>query len=111
MDEIAKHGKSVSRTAFSRTTCLQFWNANNLFDSLFRTDDLYLHDNSLTGTLPVTIKDMNRLQHFRVYWNDFVGTVPMEICDLMDLKLSEFKADCDGENPSITCKCCTECFS
>ena len=102
------------------------------------TEHLYVHDNLLTGTLPESIMEMSRLRKFqatpfsfchfigipdncayfsciieklRVYWNEIQGTVPDGICGLMEYKLSDFQADCAGDEAQLACTCCTKCYA
>lgn len=50
-------------------------------------------------------------ENLQVYWNEIEGKVPESICGLMEYKLSDFKADCSGDNPQLECTCCTQCYA
>ena len=52
----------------------------------------------------------NATEKLRVYWNDIQGTAPEEICALMEYKLTDFTADCSGDEPQLECTCCTQCY-
>ena len=76
----------------------------------FKLEFLYLQDNLLTGEIPVTFGELTRLQKLRLYWNKINGTAPQKVCDLKDLRMTEFKTDCKGDNPEVSCSCCDACF-
>ena len=46
------------------------------------------------------------LDSFLLVGTGISGTVPEEVCEL---DFIEFEADCFGDDPPVTCPCCTEC--
>lgn len=71
---------------------------------------LYLQENDLEGTIPTTIGRLDHLKSFRLYKNQFEGTVPVGVCNLVDHYGLEFlAADCADEGGTIQCSCCHEC--
>ena len=44
-----------------------------------------------------------------LYYDEFTGVMPEEVCALRRLSLIELVADCAGEIPKVECDCCTKC--
>lgn len=64
-------------------------------------------ENSLTGTIPSWLANLESLDELRLEYNKFSGEVPAGLCQL---ELQSLTTDC-ASNGSITCSCCTQCFS
>ena len=39
-------------------------------------EELFLRENSLSGTLPSSLSSLSKLQRLQVTWNNLVGTIP-----------------------------------
>mmetsp|Transcript_3555 Transcript_3555/g.7836 ORF Transcript_3555/g.7836 Transcript_3555/m.7836 type:complete len:983 (-) Transcript_3555:338-3286(-) len=70
---------------------------------------LSLNGNNLEGTLPTELKKLTALKELHVENNDFSGVVPQEVCNLRQSILEKLVSDCGGDEPEISCSCCTEC--
>lgn len=44
-----------------------------------------------------------------LYQNEFLGSMPAQICDLRQENLKELTANCGGATPAVSCDCCTTC--
>ena len=66
-----------------------------------------LDGNRLSGTVPESFSKFSRLERLRLYDTDLSGSIPENICNL---SLITLEADCAGEDPQVSCSCCTECF-
>mmetsp|Transcript_14675 Transcript_14675/g.31313 ORF Transcript_14675/g.31313 Transcript_14675/m.31313 type:complete len:176 (+) Transcript_14675:3-530(+) len=78
--------------------------------NLKRLEVLSLNGNNLKGNLPTELQKLTSLKELRVEYNSISGAVPQGVCDLRKSFLEKFVSDCGGENPEVTCSCCTECF-
>lgn len=78
--------------------------------------DLYLDGNGLTGTVPaIATGELQDLNELLLHFNFLSGSMPASICDLVGNggDLENLFADCGGANPEIECQfnvCCTRCF-
>ena len=70
---------------------------------------LDLSDNKINGVIPVQLAELDSLQSLLLQNNALVGNIPSQICQLREAELKEFKTDCTGSNPSMSCDCCTNC--
>ena len=70
---------------------------------------LELSNNQISGVIPVQLSELDSLQSLFLHDNQFVGAVSSPICELRRSTLREFKTDCDGANPLVSCACCTNC--
>jgi len=77
---------------------------------LKRLEILSLNGNKLKGTLPKALQRLTALKELRVEYNDISGVVPQGVCDLRKSFLEALVSDCGGEQPEVSCSCCTECF-
>lgn len=74
---------------------------------LSSTESLDLRSNRLTGTIPVEMMEMIKLQQIQLTDNRLTGVVEATFCQpLVDLAV--FSTDCQVGG-SITCNCCTAC--
>eukprot|EP00535_Pseudo-nitzschia_heimii_P012946 CAMPEP_0197197684 /NCGR_PEP_ID=MMETSP1423-20130617/32993_1 /TAXON_ID=476441 /ORGANISM="Pseudo-nitzschia heimii, Strain UNC1101" /LENGTH=990 /DNA_ID=CAMNT_0042651509 /DNA_START=46 /DNA_END=3018 /DNA_ORIENTATION=+ len=76
---------------------------------LFRFD---VHSNALTGTVPENLGNLSVLRDVRLQFNNLDGVVPTSLCFLESMEVLE--ADClpsqasEGD-PQTDCYCCTAC--
>lgn len=63
------------------------------------------NSNSFGGTLPELFLRSDYLKKIWLANNDFVGEVPMTICNKVDTQSLDFTVDCE----SVTCSCCQMC--
>jgi len=84
----------------------------NVFSSL---ESLILWQNQLTGSIPSSIGNIQSLEMFQLPYNNIIGVMPEEICDLRDDNLDILSSDCksliDDMPVKVTCNCCTTCYS
>jgi len=77
--------------------------------------EFYIFGNDLTGNIPTEIGNLHNLEKLAIEDNDLTGSIiDTGICALRrDNVLTEFVADCAGNNPEIICPsdCCTKCCS
>ena len=73
--------------------------------------------NSLSSTtlnLPVDSFAILKIVALDVGYNDLQGTMPSEICSLIDRKLVHLATDCERVGafiqPFFKCDCCTQCY-
>lgn len=71
------------------------------------TTSILLDGNRLSGTVPESFSKFSRLERLHLQNTDLSGSIPESICNL---SLITLKADCAGEDPEVSCSCCTECF-
>jgi len=72
---------------------------------------MWLYDNMLTGTVPIELGNLFKLQTLELEENLLTGTMPEDICiNRAPLGLLQtLEADCGGSPPEIECSCCTCC--
>jgi hypothetical protein len=92
-------------------TVSQFLNYISIADILLRFDLLLIATFPMPIRMPIccycyTFKSTGQLN---LHANNFIGTVPNEICALTSMMLSELTADCTNSSP-VTCACCTQCY-
>ena len=65
----------------------------------------------LTGTVPIELGNLFKLQTFEIEENLLTGVMPNDIClNRAPLGLLQvLEADCGGSPPEILCDCCTCC--
>ena len=64
---------------------------------------MVLSENSLTGSIPSELGNLDRMTTLEVGYNSFTGVVPSQICQSGSLQTLE--ADCYA----VQCDCCTDC--
>ena len=72
-------------------------------DSMPNLFFLAIHENSLTGSIPLSLGQISTLTTFTFHSNTLTGSVDF-LCDMRDW--SELEADCQVP---VTCFCCTTC--
>lgn len=69
--------------------------------------------NQLTGNVPYTLGNLEKLEQFTLEGNKLAGVIPEEVCDLTKNRLRQFIVDCYDErlNEGFDCEphCCTHC--
>jgi len=70
-------------------------------------ETILLSETLLSGTIPDSFRNFSRLSEMSLHGTDLVGTVPEYICAL---KIRDLTADCDGDDPTLACSCCTNCL-
>lgn len=72
---------------------------------------MWLYDNMLTGTVPIELGNLFKLQTLELEENLLTGVMPQDIClNRVPLGLlATLEADCGGNPPEISCDCCTCC--
>ena len=75
---------------------------------------LILSDNSFTGSIPKRWSKLINLQRLEIQKNDMKFVVPESICSLTRSDeggmLEVLVVDCLGNDPEVTCSCCTSCY-
>jgi hypothetical protein len=61
-------------------------NANSPFD---HTESVYIYDNEISGSLPISLGLLSNLEQFRANDNEISGSIPEEIGILMNLSTSK----------------------
>jgi len=72
--------------------CLDHWQHIYCDDTNSQVTKIYLHDNNLSGTIPVSISDLSYLKELRLNGNNLVGHIPRSIFsfdNLTDLLLNQ----------------------
>lgn len=67
--------------------------------------DLFLHSNTLSGTVPTTLGNLVVAEKIALYLNELVGSVPEEMCALTDAQVI---VTCKGIG-GLECDCCGDC--
>jgi len=75
--------------------------------SLSKLNGMRLSNNMINGTIPSSFENFNDLNILELHGNMMTGEVNEKICGL---PLVIMTSDCLGEEPAISCSCCTECF-
>lgn len=72
---------------------------------------MWVYDNMLTGTVPVELGNLFKLQTLELEENLLTGAMPQDIClnRVPQGLLGTLEADCGGTAPELTCDCCTCC--
>lgn len=101
---------------FHAFNCDLYGNMTEKFSMMESMYTLKIHNNRLGGSLPEDLgKSMPNLIEMTISGNDFTGSVPDSICELVGMAtLMEMVADCAapaGGTPEIFCPegCCTAC--
>ena len=66
---------------------------------------LFLDVNQLTGTVPSELGQLSQLTHCDLYGNNLTGTLPPEVCLLVDQGLLVLGLDCG----LVACHCNRSC--
>lgn len=65
------------------------------------------HNKHLSGNVPKEIGNLEKLDSLLLFRTALSGTVPDEVCDLADDKMTQIFTDC---NHKIVCECCQKCY-
>jgi hypothetical protein len=80
------------------------------FGNLLLLESLNLALNELTGWIPTELGRMSKLDLLDVHWNsDLSGTIPSELCSLIQWSNLEVIISCD--DPGLNCTCGCSCFT
>jgi hypothetical protein len=77
-----------------------------------RMQQMWFYINQLTGTIPTELGELKKLRTFKVEGNNIVGDVPMEVCERKAPigYLSKMHADCGADGgDKVRCNCCDCC--
>ena len=78
------------------------------FPRLYKLEYLYLNDNEFEGGVPSELGELTNLKEMSLQNNNLAGKVDDYICKLVDeMFLTQLTADCDGQVPELSCRCCT----
>lgn len=77
---------------------------------LLHLESLILSDNEFTGSLPKLWSNLIHLKQLEIQINDMHFDVDESICTLRNGSLDILVMDCQGNDPKVTCSCCTSCF-
>jgi len=87
------------------------------FENLVNLESMLLNRNLFTGDIPVSWKNLGKLKRLEIQNNELKSDMDEWVCPLRKNApegsglLEVMKADCKGDEPRVTCSCCTECFS
>lgn len=90
-------GQNQAFCAFGR---ISFFSNFSMF-----SENLYLDNNKLRGTVPSTLGNINRLHTLRLEANNLTGNMPGGVCSRFSREFSTFYVDCSA----VTCSCCNFC--
>ena len=69
-----------------------------------------VQNTQITGEVPPTFGSLQSLKDLHLDNTELGGTMPAEVCSLLETgSMETLTADC-GENNEMECSCCTECF-
>lgn len=76
---------------------------------LHRLEVFHAETNNLEGSIPTEVGNLKSVKEIRLYENKLSGSVPQEVCNLkVDEELTYLGVDC--ANDVVSCACCTKCF-
>lgn len=75
---------------------------------------MQLHNNYFTGSIPPALGLLANLEVLTIHKNDIEGIMPLMLCSRISAfggTVNHLWADCAGDNPKVSCSCCTKCFA
>ena len=92
-------GWDVSSSTPPKPEIVNRWHGVTVVNS--RVTKIELNKNDLSGTLPLELGDLSKLQSLKLRSNDLSGTLPSELGDLSNLQWLELRSnDLSGTLPS-----------
>eukprot|EP00571_Detonula_confervacea_P001268 CAMPEP_0172318428 /NCGR_PEP_ID=MMETSP1058-20130122/34838_1 /TAXON_ID=83371 /ORGANISM="Detonula confervacea, Strain CCMP 353" /LENGTH=606 /DNA_ID=CAMNT_0013033261 /DNA_START=1 /DNA_END=1821 /DNA_ORIENTATION=- len=84
-------------------------------ENLVNLESLVLSDNEFTGDIPSSWKKLVKLKRLEIQSNKMTFDVDERLCSLRNNApegglLEALVADCQGEEPKVSCTCCTSCL-
>jgi len=66
--------------------------------------------NNFSGIIPNSIGEFTQVTRLNLHWTSLSGVIPSIICAYANTEITNFTADCAGENPKVRCSCCNMCL-
>lgn len=88
-----------------------YFSITHSINSCHTTERIWLYDNMLTGTPPIELGNLFKLQQLELEANALTGAIPEELClNRVPLGLlGILEADCAEQLECSCCTCCQNC--